>query len=401
MRTGISSRRVILGVTGGIASYKSVSLARLLTQRGAEVDVVMTAGAREFIAPITFEAVTGRPVHTDIFQPGEALAHIRLARAADCIVVAPATADFVARAAHGRGDDLLATILLAVECPVLLAPAMNDRMWAHEQTRHNVAHASEIGYEILEPESGPLAFGEGEGPGRLPEPDVIVMHVERLLTAPSPLRGKRVVVTAGATREPIDPVRFLSNRSSGRMGVALATAAWLRGAHVTLLAGFMEIAAPHGVDVVRVETASDMERALGALLPDCDVLVMAAAPADFRAASTAANKIKKANRPDSIPLADTVDILAATIGDRRPGMYAVGFALETENLVGNAQGKLGTKQLDLIVANRANVAGEGFGADTNRITLVAPDGTEELPLLSKREVADRVLDRIEAGLDGR
>ncbi len=376
-------------------------LARLLTQRGAEVDAVMTRGACEFVGSITFEAVTGRRVHSDIFAAGDALAHIRLARAAECIVVAPATADFLARAVHGRADDLLAAMLLAADCPVLLAPAMNDRMWAHEQTRRNAAHARDLGYTVLEPDTGPLAFGEGEGAGRLPDADVIAAHVDRLLAKASPLRGQRVVVTAGGTREPIDPVRFISNHSSGRMGVAIAAAAFARGAEVTLIAGSIEVAPPAGVDVVRVITAADLEGEVRAALPRAAVLIMAAAPADFRPATVADRKIKKGARPASIELTDTTDILSATRGDRPNGLIAVGFALETDDLVASARGKLQAKGLDIVVANRAGVPGEGFGAETNRVTIVSPDAVEELPLLPKREVAERILDRVEALLSGR
>ncbi|MGI9090536.1 MAG: bifunctional phosphopantothenoylcysteine decarboxylase/phosphopantothenate--cysteine ligase CoaBC [Gemmatimonadaceae bacterium] len=401
MTADLRGRRVVLGITGGIASYKSVWLARLLTQRGAEVDAVMTRGACEFVGPMTFEAVTGRRVHTDIFAAGDALAHIRLARAAECIVVAPATADFLARAVHGRADDLLAAMLLAADCPVLLAPAMNDRMWAHEQTRRNAAHARDLGYTVLEPDTGPLAFGEGEGAGRLPDADVIAAHVDRLLAKASRLRGQRVVVTAGGTREPIDPVRFISNHSSGRMGVAIAAAAFARGAEVTLIAGSIEVAPPPGVDVVRVVTAADLEREVRAALSTAAVLIMAAAPADFRPATVADRKIKKGARPASIELTDTTDILSATRGDRPNGLIAVGFALETDDLVASARGKLQAKGLDIVVANRAGVQDEGFGAETNRVTIVSADATEELPLLPKREVAEQILDRVEALLSGR
>src|SRR6188472_517888 len=231
-----ADRRVLLGVSGGIASYKTAWLARLLSKAGAEVDVVMTRAATEFVGPVTFEALTGRPVHTGLFDAGRALDHIHLARAAAAVVVAPATADFMARAATGQADDLLTACLLATEAPVLIVPAMNDRMWAHAQTQANIARLREIGYRILEPDAGPLAVGEGSGPGRLPEPETVVAHVGRLLEAPGAPRGKRVVVTAGPTREPVDPVRFLSNRSSGKMGVAIAAAAWRRGAAVQLVA---------------------------------------------------------------------------------------------------------------------------------------------------------------------
>lgn len=395
-------RRVLLGVTGGIASYKAAWLARLLAQAGADVDVVMTRAATEFVGPITFEALTGRPVHTDIFAAGRALDHIRLAREADAVVVAPATADFMARAAQGRADDLLAACLLATEAPVLLVPAMNDRMWAHPQTRRNVDHLREIGYTVVDPDEGPLAAGEGSGPGRMPEPETIVAHAARLLDDRS-LDGRRIVVTAGPTREALDPVRFLSNRSTGKMGVALAAAAWRRGAEVTLIAGPLEVPAPVGPRVVRVETTEEMAEAVRRALPAADGLIMAAAPADFRAARPAPSKIKKQDgAPAAIDLSRTTDILSATLDARRPSAVIVGFALETDDLVSNAREKLDAKRLDLVVANDAREPGAGFAVDTNRVTLIARDGEPEvLPLMPKTDVADLILDRVGALLGAR
>ena len=378
-----------------------MTLARLLAQDGAEVDVVMTRGAQQFVGAVTFEGVTGRRVHTDIFASGEALAHIHLAREARAIVVAPATADFLARAAQGRADDLLTAMLLAARCPVLIVPAMNDRMWSHPQTVLNTTHLRELGYHVMEPASGPLAFDEGEGPGRMPEPEAIADEVERMLRIDSALAGKSVIVTAGATREAIDPVRFISNHSSGRMGVAIARAAWARGANVTLVAGAVEVPLPAGPRRVRVESAQQMGDAVTAAIRDADVLIMAAAPADFRPASVASSKIKKANAPDAMALAPTTDILASTIPYRRSGLIVIGFALETDSVIENAKSKLDAKQLDMIVANRAGIAGEGFGADTNRVTFVTRDGDEALPLLRKDEVAELLLDRIEGMIDGR
>jgi phosphopantothenoylcysteine decarboxylase/phosphopantothenate--cysteine ligase len=378
-----------------------VTLARLLAQDGAEVDVVMTRGAQQFVGAVTFEGVTGRRVHSDLFEAGEALAHIRLARQAHAIVVAPATADFMARAAHGRADDLLSAILLAARCPVLIVPAMNDRMWSHKQTAYNTTHLAEIGYELMQPAVGPLAFDEGEGPGRMPEPDAIADRIERILRAGSSLAGKRVIVTAGATREAIDPVRFISNYSTGRMGVAIARAARARGADVTLIAGALEVPIPDGMHTTRITSVDEMARAVAAALPDADVLVMAAAPADFRPSSVAGEKIKKAHAPSAIDLTPTTDILSSTIGSRPKNLITVGFALETESLIDNARAKLAAKKLDMIVANRAGVSGEGFGADTNRVTFLTPSGDDALPLLSKDDVAERLLDRIEAMIDGR
>jgi len=367
----------------------------------------MTRSALEFVGAITFEAVTGRPVHTELLAAGHALDHIRLARAADAIVVAPATADFMARAAHGHADDLLSACLLAGGAPgergarVLLVPAMNDRMWAHAQTVRNAHHLRELGYVVLEPDEGPLAVGEGSGAGRMPEPETILGHVARLLETRT-LAGRRVVVTAGPTREPIDPVRFISNRSSGKMGVEIATAAWRRGADVTLVAGPVSVPLPDGPRVVRVGSTEEMARAVGDLLPECDALVMAAAPADFRAADVATRKIKKSDQSLGLTLAPTPDILRSTSDRRRPGSVVVGFALETNDAVRNGRAKLDAKRLDLIVVNDVTEPGAGFEVDTNRVTLLDRDGAEEeLRLMSKRDVADVILDRVERLLGSR
>jgi len=395
-------RRILLGVTGGIASYKTVMLARLLTQAGAEVDVVMTRGAMEFIGAITFEAVTGRRAYSEIFGSGNALDHIRLAREASLIVVAPATADFLARAAHGLADDLLTAVLLANTSPVLLIPAMNDRMWANAQTRKNVSHLRALGYNVVDPDEGPLGVGEGSGPGRMPEPEAIVRHVERLLAGDDTFRNLNVVVTAGATRERIDPVRFISNHSSGRMGVAVAEAALRRGAEVTLIAGHMDVAPPAGAEVISIETTSQMLGAVREKAPRADVIIMAAAPADFRPVSTAAHKIKKGATVPTIELEPTEDILRSTIDSRKPGAIVVGFALETQNVVDNAASKLDSKKLDMIVANDATEAGAGFGVKTNKVTVLSRGGqAEQLPLMEKTQVADAILDRVARLIDER
>ncbi len=389
-------------MTGGIASYKSVWLARLLTQAGAEVDVVMTRAAREFVGPITFEAVTGRPVHTEIFGPGHALDHIRLARAAKLIVVAPATADFVGRAAHGLADDLLTACLLAAESKVLLVPAMNDRMWSHAQTRRNVVQVRSLGYEVMEPSSGALAVGEGSGPGRMPEPEDIVSQIGRLIQTESVLAGKKVVVTAGTTREPIDPVRFVSNYSSGKMGIAIARAAWRRGADVTLIAGHVDVALPSEVGTVPVTTVAEMSKAVAKILPAADVLVMAAAPADFRPTSPATGKIKKERGVPKIELEQSEDILKSTISKRKKKSVVVGFALETSDGMRNAREKLKSKALDMVVFNDATEPGAGFRVDTNRVTIIYSDGKEEaLDLMSKTDLAEVLLDRVEEKVNGR
>lgn len=393
-----AGRRILLGVTGGIASYKSTWLARLLTQAGATVDVVLTRSAKEFIGSITFEALTGRPVHSVLIGDGHALDHLRLVREADLMVVAPATADFLARAAHGHADELLSACLLACEAPVLIVPAMNDKMWANPQVQANVASLRKQGRTMLEPAVGPLASpDEGVGQGRMQEPETIVAHAGRLLEKKGKLVGRRVVVTAGPTREPIDPVRFLSNHSTGKMGVAIAAAAWRRGAEVAVVHGPMTAPIPDGICGTAVETTEEMAAAVRAEIGNADVLVMAAAPADFRPTKLASAKIKKKGNPEPIVLDETADILKSTRDARRAGLIVVGFALETDDLLANAKGKLEAKGLDLIVANSAREPGVGFGTDTNRVTLIARDGAvEELPLQLKTQVADAILDRVEA-----
>lgn len=390
-----AQRRVLLGVSGGIASYKTAWLARLLARAGAEVDVVMTRAATEFIGAVTFEALTGRPVHTGLFDAGRALDHIRLAKGADCIVVAPATADLMARAATGQADDLLTACLLAAECPVLMVPAMNDRMWAHAQTQTNAARLAEIGYAILAPDDGMLAAGEGSGPGRMPEPETIFAHVGRQLEPASPLRGRRVLVTAGPTREALDPVRYLSNHSSGKMGVAIAAAAWRRGAEVTLVAGPLQVPVPTGVTVHHVQSTEEMQHAVAACIGTADLLVMAAAPADYAPAARAGGKLKKTGAPRTLELHETPDILSGTRHLRRADMVCIGFALETGDLLANGARKLADKGLDLIVLNDATEEGAGFGVDTNRVTFLARAGgePEALPLMAKTAVADAILDR--------
>jgi phosphopantothenoylcysteine decarboxylase/phosphopantothenate--cysteine ligase len=398
-----AGRRIVLGVAGGIASYKTAWLARLLSKAGAEVDVVMTRAATEFVGAVTFEALTGRPVHTGLFDAGRALDHISLAKGADCVVVAPATADLMARAATGQADDLLTAILLATESPVLMVPAMNDRMWAHTQTQANAAHLRGLGYELLDPDDGMLAAGEGSGPGRMPEPETIFAHVGRLLERRHALRGRQVLVTAGPTREQIDPVRFLSNYSSGKMGVAIAAAAWRRGARVTIVAGPLGVPVPVGVTHVPVQSTTEMRDAVASRVAAADVLVMAAAPADYQPAERAPGKLKKTGGARAIELRETPDILVSTREARRPGAVVVGFALETDDLLANARKKLDGKGLDMVVLNAANEPGAGFGVDTNRVTIVRKGVAEpeQLPLLDKRDVADAILDRVEELLDGR
>jgi phosphopantothenoylcysteine decarboxylase / phosphopantothenate---cysteine ligase len=401
-RAPFSGRRVLLGVTGGIAAFKAITLARELTLAGSSVDVVLSAGGLEFVTPLSFEALTGRPCFSDLHTPGDPLLHIRLAREADLVVVAPATANFIARAAAGMADDLLSATLLATAAPVLVCPAMNDRMYAHPATVRNVGALEEIGYHLAGPDEGALAWGEGEGKGRMLEPLVILDHAARVLRGSTPLSGRRVLVTAGPTREPIDPVRFIGNRSSGRMGFALADAAWKWGAEVVLVSGPSVLSTPTGVRRIDVETAEQMHAAVAAELPVSDILVMAAAVADFRPSAPSEQKIKKSG--DSVPrlvLEQTADVLRSTIELRPRGTLVVGFALETESALENGKRKLESKKLDLLVVNDATEAGAGFEVETNRVTLMDRSGSaEDLPLLPKIGVAERILGRVAQLLQG-
>ena len=392
-------RNILLGVTGGIAAYKSVQIARDLSQLGASVDVILTSSAREFVGAITFEAVIGKPVHSDLVAAGHALDHIRLARHGDVVCVAPATADLLARAAAGRADDLLTAVLLATQAPVIICPAMNDAMWAHPQVQRNAAHLRDVlGYSLVGPGVGALAYGEGAGAGRMEEGSVIIEHIGRALERDSALTGKRIVVTAGPTREPVDPVRVLSNRSSGRMGYAIAAAAWRRGADVLLISGPASVSEPVGCRVERVETAEQMANAVRHAIADADALIMAAAVADFRPASPAQNKIKKSTAVSAIQLEPAPDVLQSTRTQRAQNLKVVGFALETDAHEANARKKLAEKGLDLIVLNDATEPGAGFEVSTNRVTIIHKDSTtaEQLPLLSKDDVADAILDRLAA-----
>lgn len=398
-------KRIVLGVTGGIAAYKTIQVARDLTRLGGEVDVVLTRSAQKFVAPLTYEGVTGRPALTDLFSAEGAALHIRLGRDADVVCVAPATADFIARAAHGRADDLICTTLLATRAPVVVCPAMNDRMFAHAQVQENLAHLRDrLGYSIAGPVDGALAVGEGAGPGRMIEPWQIEEAIGRALATEDTFRGRTVLVTAGPTHEPIDPVRYVGNRSSGRMGYAIAQAAWRRGADVVLVSGPSTLEAPFGVEVVRVETAREMHDAVSSRIGEADVTVFSAAVADFRPASPRDRKVKRVDTGDtmSIDLTENPDVARDTSGARKSGSVSVGFALETDDLIANAEVKLQKKAFDLLVANDATEPGAGFGVSTNRVTLLVPGGANEvLPLMSKDAVADEILDRVRGIIAGR
>ena len=389
-------RRVVLGVSGGIACYKSCVLARRLTEAGALVDTVLTEAAAEFVRPLTFEALTGRPVLSSLWSRDGALAHVRLGQAADLVIVAPATANLIARVAQGIGDDFLTTMLLASTAPVLLAPAMNDEMYAADPTAANLASLLRRGFHTIGPEIGALAEGPSHRPGRMSEPEAILARAVQLLAHDSALAGRRVVVTAGPTRESIDPVRVITNRSSGKMGYAIAEAASARGADVLLVSGPSALSAPPGVEVQRIESTAELEAAVRNALPAADVLVMAAAPADYRPARAAAAKIPREGRPPAIELEPTQDILAGTVDLRRKGAVIVGFALETGDPIEKGRAKLERKALDLIVVNDALEPGAGFEIETNRVTILGRDGTRvDVPLMQKRDVAEALLDEVE------
>lgn len=392
-----AGRHVVLGVSGGIACYKSCTLARRLTEDGATVDVVLTAAAAEFVRPVTFEALTGRPVLTSLWERGRALAHIGLAKEPDLVILAPATANLLARAAMGMADDLLTALLLARTGPVLCAPAMNDAMYAHEATAANLKTLLARGWHVVGPETGALAEGPSERPGRMSEPEAILAAAARLLVRSGRLRGKNVLITAGPTREHLDPVRVLTNPSTGRMGFALAEAAFARGAEVTLITGPTELILPLGVAAHRVETTEEMQRAVQAMVKRADLLIMAAAPADYRPAARAATKRPRANGSFTIELEATPDILASLKRPKR--CVVVGFALETGDGLRRARAKLRDKDLDYIILNDALEPGAGFEVTTNRVTILGK-GREpiELPLLPKRGVADRILDEVEQTL---
>ncbi|HET8622276.1 MAG TPA: bifunctional phosphopantothenoylcysteine decarboxylase/phosphopantothenate--cysteine ligase CoaBC [Gemmatimonadales bacterium] len=395
-----AGRHVVLGVSGGIACYKSCILARRLAEAGAAVDTVLTASAAEFVRPVTFEALTGRPAVSSLWDAGTALSHVRLGQQADLIIVAPATANLIARVAQGMADDVLAALLLARSAPVLLAPAMNDEMFANPSTQRNLAGLRGRGFDVVGPEVGALAEGPSERPGRMSEPETILAYAARAVRGRGPLSGRRVVVTAGPTRESIDPVRVVTNRSSGKMGYRIAEAAWARGAEVELIAGPVALPDPVGVLVRRVETTKDLERAVADALPAADVLVMAAAPADFRPASPSASKQPRTDGTLAIPMEPTDDILGATEDRRKPGSLMVGFALETGDAVLKGRAKLERKHLDLIVVNDALEPGAGFEQDTNRVALLDREGgLQILPLQSKEQVAGAIMDVVEARLE--
>jgi len=393
----LAGKQIILGITGSIAAYKAVLLLRELTARGAEVSVVMTAGAEHFVAPLTFRTLSGRPVLSNLFDPqsDDAVEHVALAERAHAFVVAPATANLLAKAAHGIADDFLTTLLLAARCPVLMAPAMDGGMWDQAAVRANVATLRERGVTVLEPEAGALASG-WSGRGRLPEIETIVEEVERLLTPVRDLRGERVLVTSGPTREPIDPVRYLSNRSSGKMGHAVATAALRRGAEVVLISGPTALKPPAGVVYVPVQTAEEMREAALQHLGAATVVIKAAAVADYRVERPSPTKIKSGGKRDgwSLDLVPNPDILKE-LAQKKGGAFLVGFAAETNDVRAHAADKLRAKGIDLLVANDVSQHGIGFEADDNQVILLDRwGGALDLPRMTKIQVAHAILDRV-------
>jgi len=395
----LAGRRVLLGVTGGVAAYKACSLTRLLTQVGARVQVVMTRSGARFVGPDTFAALSGRRVYIDLWEEAGSVLHVRLAREADVAVVAPLTANVLAKLAHGLADDLLTSALLEATCPLVLAPAMHTGMWEHPATQANVRALAERGLTLVGPVTGALAHGD-EGAGRLADPEAILAAVEGVLAHGRDLAGRRIVVTAGPTHEPIDPVRFIGNRSSGRMGVAIATEAFDRGADVTLVYGPGTVEPPSHLRVVRVQTAEEMRGATLDAAAGADAVVMAAAVADFRPEIETDAKMKKEAGVPELRLVRTPDILAE-LGAAKGDRVLVGFAAETDDLLAAARAKLAAKGLDLIVANEVGRPGTGFGSETNRAAILAADGADE-PLRdrTKRELATAICDRL-AALFGR
>ena len=397
----LKGKTILIGVTGSIAAYKAADLASRLMKQHAQVHVIMTKNAAEFISPLTFESLTGRKCIIDTFErnypsdlPVE-VEHISLAKKADLVIVAPATANMIAKMACGIADDMLSTTLLACTCPVLVSPAMNTRMYEHPATRANLAVLKERGVKIIEPSSGHLACGD-EGKGKLPEPAFLVDCILTEIACPKDLAGKKILVTAGPTCEAIDPVRFITNHSSGKMGYAIARAAALRGADVTLVSGPVSLTPPAGVKLIKIISARDLFEAVTSLSDQQDIIIKAAAVADYRPSSVSDEKIKKADDDLTISLSRTEDTLQH-LGRHKPeGQILCGFAMETSDMENRARIKLQKKNLDMIVANNVKVAGAGFGTDTNVVTFITRDNTEQLEIMSKESVAMKLLDRLAA-----
>lgn len=391
----LKDKTILLGVTGGIAAYKSASLASRLVKAGAEVRVIMTEHATNFINPITFETLTGHKCITDTFDRNFEfqVEHVSLAKKADVIMVAPATANVIAKLAHGLADDMLTTTILASHAPKLIAPAMNTGMYENPVTQDNLALLKKYGMEVIEPAAGHLACGD-EGKGKMPEPEILYEHILRSCACKQDMKGLKVLVTAGPTQEAVDPVRFLTNHSSGRMGYSIAKACMLRGADVTLVTGRTALTPPLFVDVVPVVSAKDMYDAVISRSNEMDIIIKAAAVADYRPVHVAEEKVKKSDGSFSLELERTDDILKYLGEHKKPGQFLCGFSMETENMLENSRKKLEKKHLDMIAANNLKVPGAGFETTTNIITIITPDSVKELELMSKDDAAFRLLDEI-------
>ena len=390
----LQGKTVLLGVTGGIAAYKAAALASALVKQHCQVEVVMTEHATKFVTPLTFEQLTGRRTMVDTFDRNfsHQVEHIALAQRTDLVLIAPATANVCAKLAHGLADDMLTTTVLACKCPKLIAPAMNTNMYENPVTQDNLDILRRYGWEVIAPASGRLACG-AVGAGKMPEPEDLLQHVLRQLACPHDLEGKHVLVTAGPTQESLDPVRYLTNHSTGKMGYAIARMAMLRGAQVTLVTGPTAIAPPPFVDVVPVVSAQDMFEAVAAHSPNADMIFKAAAVADYTPIGYSDDKVKKKDGDLSIPLKRTTDILQYLGQHRRPGQVICGFSMETRDMLENSRKKLESKHVDMICANNLKVAGAGFGVDTNIITVITRDTVVELPLQSKESAANAILDQ--------
>ena len=390
----LKGKTILLGVSSSIAAYKAAGLASALVKQHANVEVVMTENATKFVTPLVFEQLTGRRAMVDTFDRNfsHQVEHISLATRTDLVIVAPATANVAAKLAHGLADDMLTTSILACKCPKLIAPAMNTNMYENPVTQDNLDILRRYGWEVIEPASGRLACGT-TGKGKMPEPEDLMQHILRHLAMPHDLAGKNVLVTAGPTQEALDPVRYLTNHSTGKMGYAIARMAMLRGADVTLVSGPTNITPPPFVKVINIKSAQDMFEAVSANAPDMDFIFKAAAVADYTPAAYADNKMKKKDGDLSIPLKRTQDILKHLGEHRIPGQVICGFSMETENMLENSRAKLAKKNVDMICANNLKQSGAGFGVDTNIITLITRDDITELPLLSKEEAANAILNK--------
>ena len=391
----LKGKHIVLGVTGGIACYKACELASLLVKQHADVQVIMTENATKFVTPITFEQLTGNKALTDTFDRNfvHSVEHIAVADKADMVIIAPATANIIAKLAHGIADDMLTTTVLACRCPKAIAPSMNTGMLENPVTQDNIETLRHYGWEIIEPDSGRLACG-AVGKGKLPAPERLLESVLHTAAHEKDMTGIKVLVTAGPTREALDPVRYLTNHSSGKMGYAIAKAASRRGAEVTIVSGQTDLTKPAYVNVVDITSAQDMYDAVMAEAGSSDIIIKAAAVADYRPATVADNKIKKTDGDMSIPLERTKDILKTLGENKKPGQFLCGFSMETENMIENSKAKLAKKNLDMVAANNVKVDGAGFGVDTNILTLITSDDEKELPIMSKDEVADALLDEI-------